>query len=172
MAPRGKHTPYTYRVWSLSVVQLYIRIHVHVLYSTGHKLMYIYMYVVPQCTLHTSTLYTCVCVGHDTAQAISFNPLPQSYSFVACLFVSWDGGFLGFFLLLSVCLLMYMCYTQYNSMYIQMYMYIHVHVHGRMTSVVISSCSILCVLTARNRLRDGATMKRRGWPTVRETTRL
>ena len=28
---------------------------------------------------------------------------PVSYSFVACLFVSWDGGFLGFFLLLSVC---------------------------------------------------------------------
>ena len=91
MAPRGKHTPYTYRVWSLSVVQLYIRIHVHV-----HVHVYVY----------TTVLH-----------------------------------------------LMY--------------------IHGRMTmSVVISSCSILCVLTVRNRLRDGATMKRRGWPTVRETTRL
>ena len=32
---------------------------------------------------------------------------PVSYSSVVCLFVSVDGGFLGFFLLLSVCLLVY-----------------------------------------------------------------
>ena len=45
-----------------------------------------------------------------------FNPPPQFSrlgtlcpTLVACLFVSWDGGFLGFFLLLSVSLLV--CYT-------------------------------------------------------------
>ena len=32
---------------------------------------------------------------------------PVSYSFAVCSFVSWDRGFLGFFLLLSFCLLVY-----------------------------------------------------------------
>ena len=65
------------------------------------------------------------------------------YSFVACLFVSWDESFLGFFLLLSVSLLV--CYT-HISIYLagnyihvlllctpdQCTMYVinrHVHVH-------------------------------------------
>ena len=54
---------------------------------------------------------------------------PVSYSFVACLFVSWDGGFLGFVLLLSVSLLV--CYTHIipcttDTVYVHC-IYIHVH---------------------------------------------
>ena len=51
-------------------------------------------------------------VGHATKNLQPTAPVlkaghPVSYSFVACLFVSWDRGFLGFFLLLSVSLLVY-----------------------------------------------------------------
>ena len=49
------------------------------------------------------------------------------HTLVACLFVSWDGGFLGFFLLLSVSLLV--CCTHIIPCTCT---YIHVHVHTYM----------------------------------------
>ena len=59
------------------------------------------------------------CVGRVGMPQKIFNPPPQFSrldtlcpTLVACLFVSWDGSFLGFFLLLSVSLLV--CYTRTN----------------------------------------------------------
>ena len=64
-----------------------------------------------------------------------FNPPPQFSrlgtlcpTLVACLFVSWDGSFLGFFLLLSVSLLV--CYTHTCIIIPCIYMYMHMYVEA------------------------------------------
>ena len=60
---------------------------------------------------------------YSTSPVLKAGHLCPIYSFVACLFVSWDRGFLGFFLLLSVCLLV--CYTHFDHVHV-----VHVPVYA------------------------------------------
>ena len=91
VAARGTSTIMCVYVWLLMSVKVSVFVHVS---EFGH--------------------WVCGESWHATKDLQPTAPVPKaghpvSYSFVVCLFVLWDGGFLGFFLLLSFCLLV--CYT-------------------------------------------------------------